>query len=87
MIRRAWGDARSVYNATMNNGKPEAVWHNDNLSQPHATEDKARRVRRMFDAIAPTYELVNSVFSVGRDHYWRRRAVQLAAVTPRLRAP
>ena len=34
----------------------------------------------MFNAIAPRYELVNSVFSVGRDATWRRRAVRLARV-------
>jgi demethylmenaquinone methyltransferase/2-methoxy-6-polyprenyl-1,4-benzoquinol methylase len=36
----------------------------------------------MFNAIAPRYELINSLFSMGRDAYWRRRAVQLAAVRP-----
>jgi demethylmenaquinone methyltransferase/2-methoxy-6-polyprenyl-1,4-benzoquinol methylase len=34
----------------------------------------------MFDAIAPTYELVNSVSSAGRDRYWRREMVRLASV-------
>jgi demethylmenaquinone methyltransferase/2-methoxy-6-polyprenyl-1,4-benzoquinol methylase len=34
----------------------------------------------MFDAIAPTYERVNTLLSAGRDRYWRRRAVQLATV-------
>ena len=34
----------------------------------------------MFDAIAPTYERVNTVGSLGRDAIWRRRAV--AAVQP-----
>jgi demethylmenaquinone methyltransferase / 2-methoxy-6-polyprenyl-1,4-benzoquinol methylase len=36
----------------------------------------------MFNAIAPRYELVNRLFSGGRDAYWRRRAVELARVTP-----
>src|SRR5262249_34385866 len=43
---------------------------------------KADRVRRMFDAIAPTYELVNHVTSAGRDRAWRRRAVELSGVRP-----
>lgn len=36
----------------------------------------------MFNAIARRYELVNSVFSAGRDRHWRRRAVELARVQP-----
>lgn len=31
----------------------------------------------MFDSVAPRYELVNHLFSVGRDIAWRRRAVAL----------
>jgi demethylmenaquinone methyltransferase/2-methoxy-6-polyprenyl-1,4-benzoquinol methylase len=34
----------------------------------------------MFDAIAPTYECVNTVASAGRDRGWRRRMVELAGV-------
>ncbi len=58
------------------------VWTRHALEAPHLDQDKARRVRRMFDAIAPRYELVNSVFSLGRDAFWRRRAVELALVRP-----
>jgi demethylmenaquinone methyltransferase/2-methoxy-6-polyprenyl-1,4-benzoquinol methylase len=47
---------------------------------PHEKPGKAFRVRRMFNAIAPTYELINTLFSVGRDAAWRRRAVELAEV-------
>ncbi len=54
------------------------VWDRRRLAEPHAQTDKARRVRRMFDAIAPTYELINTVASAGRDRYWRREAVCLA---------
>jgi demethylmenaquinone methyltransferase/2-methoxy-6-polyprenyl-1,4-benzoquinol methylase len=36
----------------------------------------------MFDAIAPTYERVNAVASLGRDRYWRREMVRLAEVHP-----
>jgi len=36
----------------------------------------------MFDAIAPTYERVNTVASLGRDAVWRRRAVAAAEVGP-----
>lgn len=56
------------------------VWTPELLQSPHETADKAGRVRRMFNAIAPRYELVNTLFSAGRDAYWRRRAVELACV-------
>lgn len=36
----------------------------------------------MFDAIAPTYERVNTLASFGRDAVWRRRAVAAADVRP-----
>ena len=35
----------------------------------------------MFNAIAPRYELVNSLCSGGRDAAWRRRTIRLAGVT------
>ena len=55
-------------------------WDARALRSPHTQVDKATRIRRMFSAIAPTYELVNRVFSVGQDAVWRRRAVELASV-------
>ena len=63
-------------------GRDEVVWDDERLASPHDQADKSLRVRRMFDAIAPSYELVNSVFSLGRDRTWRKRAVQLAQVQP-----
>lgn len=60
----------------------EPVWASELLDRPHETADKATRVRRMFNAIAPRYELVNRVFSGGRDSAWRRRAVEAARITP-----
>lgn len=55
-------------------------WDREALADPHARADKAARVRRMFDAISPTYERVNRLVSLGRDAAWRRRAVAFAEV-------
>ncbi len=51
-------------------------------ADPHSQSDKAARVRRMFDDIAPTYERVNTLASAGRDRTWRRETVRLAEVKP-----
>jgi len=58
----------------------KSLWPDEILTAPHDVRDKAARVRSMFNAIAPRYELVNTVFSGRRDAAWRRRAVELADV-------
>ncbi|MCG3137384.1 MAG: Demethylmenaquinone methyltransferase [Phycisphaerae bacterium] len=40
------------------------------------------RVRTMFDRIARTYSLVNTLTSAGRDRAWRRELVRMANVQP-----
>lgn len=57
------------------------AWTQPLLTSPHHAPGKGNRVRRMFNGIAPRYELVNSLFSLGRDTAWRRKAVALAGTT------
>lgn len=57
-----------------------AAWDRDTLRNPHAREDKAGRVRAMFDTIAPTYERINHLVSFGRDAVWRQTAIAAAHV-------
>ena len=40
------------------------------------------QVRAMFDRIAGVYDRMNSVMTAGLHHHWRRRAADLAALTP-----
>jgi len=56
------------------------LWSSRHLRQVHQLSDKARRVQRVFDAIAGRYDLFNTVASFGLDHAWRRRLVRQAAV-------
>ena len=46
-------------------------------------EEKTRRVREMFDTIAPRYEVVNRIVTFGLDGLWRRRAVRSLGLPPR----
>jgi demethylmenaquinone methyltransferase/2-methoxy-6-polyprenyl-1,4-benzoquinol methylase len=46
-------------------------------------EEKTRRVREMFDTIAPRYETVNRIVTFGLDGLWRRRAVRSLGLPPR----
>jgi len=59
------------------NGSP--AWSSADLElNPHAREDKAERVRRMFGAIAQSYDFNNRIHSFGQDRKWRERGVRLA---------
>lgn len=43
------------------------------------TAQKARNIQRMFNAIAPRYDLLNRLLSGGMDKCWRRKMVQKLA--------
>jgi demethylmenaquinone methyltransferase/2-methoxy-6-polyprenyl-1,4-benzoquinol methylase len=43
---------------------------------PAAVDKSPERVRRMFGQIAPRYDLLNHLLSLGIDHYWRWRTVR-----------
>ena len=50
------------------------------LDRPVTAGEKAAYVREMFDAIAPRYDLLNSLLSAGIHRGWRRFATRCAAL-------
>jgi len=50
-----------------------------------ATRKRGRRVARMFDRIAPTYDTLNHLLSANIDARWRREAVRALKLTGRER--
>lgn len=60
----------------------EPVWTPPTLVNPHADSDKRTKVRKMFAAIAPSYDLNNHLHSLYIDQYWRKRTVRLAELKP-----
>src|SRR5688500_2400210 len=71
---------RILYHSSMTGNAPTnpPEWDERLLRDPHAVADKRDRVRRMFAAIAPSYDLNNRLHSLWQDQRWRRKAVQLA---------
>lgn len=45
-------------------------------------EDKTRRVREVFRSVAPRYDLMNDLMSLGAHRLWKRFAVSLLRVRP-----
>jgi demethylmenaquinone methyltransferase/2-methoxy-6-polyprenyl-1,4-benzoquinol methylase len=45
-------------------------------------EEKARRVRSVFDSVAGDYDLMNDVMSFGIHRIWKRLAVEMANIQP-----
>jgi demethylmenaquinone methyltransferase/2-methoxy-6-polyprenyl-1,4-benzoquinol methylase len=50
-------------------GEGEVLWMKTYFLHPDS-------IRRLFDNIAPTYDFLNHLLSLGRDFYWRKKAVQ-----------
>jgi demethylmenaquinone methyltransferase / 2-methoxy-6-polyprenyl-1,4-benzoquinol methylase len=48
---------------------------------PPAAERTAPGVQRMFDRVAPRYDLANTVFSLGQDKGWRQAAARATGLT------
>lgn len=67
--------------ATQDSSSNAPAWSESDLSaNPHARSDKPERVRKMFAAIARSYDLNNRVHSLWQDQAWRRYAVRVAGV-------
>jgi demethylmenaquinone methyltransferase / 2-methoxy-6-polyprenyl-1,4-benzoquinol methylase len=49
---------------------------NESAPAPPAAQRTAPGVQRMFDRVAPRYDLANTVFSLGQDRGWRRAAAR-----------
>jgi demethylmenaquinone methyltransferase / 2-methoxy-6-polyprenyl-1,4-benzoquinol methylase len=53
------------------------------LQSLHNPAEKPARIREMFAAIVPRYDLVNSLMTIGLDRRWRETTVALAEVSGR----
>ncbi len=60
----------------------QPAWDDTLLNNPHAVADKRSRVKRMFAAIAPSYDINNRLHSLWQDQRWRKKAVKLAMLKP-----
>lgn len=49
----------------------------ENIKPYNQDESKAAQVEKMFDNIAPTYDNLNHVLSLGIDKIWRRKAINM----------
>jgi demethylmenaquinone methyltransferase/2-methoxy-6-polyprenyl-1,4-benzoquinol methylase len=58
---------------------PAEARHATMTGTESSLDKSPRRIAGMFDAIAPRYDLLNTVLSAGLDRYWRRRAIRALA--------
>ena len=47
-----------------------------------SAEEKARRVRGVFDSVAGKYDVMNDLMSAGLHRLWKRFAVDLVPIRP-----
>ena len=59
--------------------------HTDFGYEQVPVEDKARRVRGVFDSVAGKYDLMNDLMSAGLHRLWKRFAVEATNVRPGMR--
>lgn len=81
-MTRGHGDAGTRGLPPQRTTNQSPVWTDPLLTNPHAVQDKATRVNKMFTAIAPSYDINNRLHSLWMDQYWRRVAVKMADVQP-----
>lgn len=53
----------------------------DQITPYQSDATKKEQVRNMFDNIAPKYDLLNRMLSLGIDQYWRRSALKNSGST------
>ena len=54
-----------------------AHYPQENIKPYNEDESKAVQVEKMFDNIAPAYDNLNHILSLGIDKIWRRQAINL----------
>src|SRR5689334_6235203 len=77
--------ARKVAGPPVVAHRPPAVMLNDRRSPGRPMTDlldrREARIRRMFDGIAPKYDLLNHLLSLNTDKAWRRRVARTVPAT------
>ncbi|MBI5788077.1 MAG: bifunctional demethylmenaquinone methyltransferase/2-methoxy-6-polyprenyl-1,4-benzoquinol methylase UbiE [Candidatus Schekmanbacteria bacterium] len=54
----------------------------EEINRPENRKEKERYVRSLFDGIAPKYDLMNSIMSIGLHNRWRDSAIRKMGVFP-----
>jgi demethylmenaquinone methyltransferase/2-methoxy-6-polyprenyl-1,4-benzoquinol methylase len=76
------GTVGGPYNADTMSDKPSADFGYERVPW----NEKARRVRCVFDSVAPNYDLMNDLMSAGAHRLWKRFALSLTHLRPGQRA-